>query len=75
VVSVAEVLGMVEGEIALQEIFAYRQVGVTPDGRAVGYHTATGTRSNFLAHFVSNGVQLPDSTFAPMEQPPAERLY
>src|SRR5450759_1212524 len=35
VVSVAEVMGMVEGEIALQEIFVFRQVGVTPDGRAV----------------------------------------
>jgi pilus assembly protein CpaF len=75
VVSVAEVLGMVEGEIALQEIFAFRQVGVTPDGRAVGFHTATGIKSSFLAHFLSNGVQLPDSMFAPVEQPPADRLY
>jgi pilus assembly protein CpaF len=75
VVSVAEVLGMVEGEIALQEIFAFRQLGVTPDGRAVGFHTATGIRSSFLAHFLSNGVQLPDSMFAPVEQPPADRLY
>jgi pilus assembly protein CpaF len=75
VVSVAEVLGMVEGEIVLQEIFAYRQVGVTPDGRAVGYHTATGARPTFLAHFLSNGVQLPDSMFEPREQPPADQLY
>ena len=75
VVSVAEVLGLVEGEIALQEVFAYRQVGVTADSRAVGYHTATGARSSFLAHFVSNGVQLPDSMFAPREQPPADQLY
>jgi pilus assembly protein CpaF len=75
VVSVAEVLGMVEGEIALQEIFAYRQVGVTPDGRAVGYHTATGARPTFLAHFLSNGVQMPESMFVPTEQPPADRLY
>ncbi len=75
VVSVAEVLGMVEGEIALQEIFSYRQVGVTPDGRAVGYHTATGARPSFLAHFLSNGVQFPESMFAPTEQPPADRLY
>jgi pilus assembly protein CpaF len=75
VVSVAEVLGMVEGEIALQEIFAFRQVGVMPDGRAVGFHTATGVRSSFLPHFLSNGVQLPDSMFAPVEQPPADRLY
>jgi pilus assembly protein CpaF len=75
VVSIAEVMGLVEGEIALQEIFTFHQVGVTPDGRAVGYHTATGARSIFLQHFVSNGVQMPDSMFAPISQPAAEQLY
>ena len=75
VVSVAEVLGLVEGEIALQEIFAFRQVGVTPDGRAVGYHSATGAKSTFLPHFLSNGSQLPDSMFVPVNQPAAEQLY
>ncbi len=74
VVSVAEVMGMVDGEIALQEIFSFRQVGVTPDGRAVGFHTATGAKSMYLSHFVSNGVQLADSMFAPTAQPSAERL-
>jgi pilus assembly protein CpaF len=74
VVSVAEVMGLVDGEIALQEIFAFHQVGVTPDGRAVGYHTATGAKSIFQQHFLSNGVQLPDSMFAPTNQPPAEQL-
>jgi Flp pilus assembly protein, ATPase CpaF len=75
VVSVAEVMGMVDGEIALQEVFVFRQVGVTPDGRAVGYHTATGARSIFLQHFLSNGVQMPESMFAPTNQPPADQLY
>jgi pilus assembly protein CpaF len=74
VVSIAEVMGLVEGEIALQEIFVFHQVGVTPDGRAVGYHSATGTKSIFQAHFVSNGVQLPESIFVPASQPPAEQL-
>jgi pilus assembly protein CpaF len=74
VVSIAEVIGLVEGEIALQEVFVFHQVGVTPDGRAVGYHSATGTKSIFQAHFVSNGVNLPDSMFVPTSQPPAEQL-
>jgi pilus assembly protein CpaF len=74
VVSIAEVMGMVEGEIALQEVFTFHQVGVTPDGRAVGYHSATGAKSIFQAHFLSNGVQLPDSMFVPTNQPPAEQL-
>jgi pilus assembly protein CpaF len=74
IVSVAEVLGMVEGELALQEIFTFNQVGVTPDGRAVGYHTATGARSSFDRHFRSNGVTLSDSMFQPTNQPPADQL-
>jgi pilus assembly protein CpaF len=74
VVSVAEVMGLVEGEIAMQEVFVFNQVGVTPDGRAVGYHSATGTKSIFQAHFVSNGVKLSDSMFVPTNQPPAEQL-
>ncbi|MDQ2922910.1 MAG: CpaF/VirB11 family protein [Candidatus Dormibacteraeota bacterium] len=75
VIRIAEVIGLVDGEISIQEVFACRQVGVTPDGRAVGYHTATGVQSIFKQHFMSNGVQLPDSMFAPTAQPPAEKLY
>jgi pilus assembly protein CpaF len=75
IVSIAEVLGMVDGEIAMQEVFAFRQLAVTPDGRAVGFHTATGAKSHFLAHFRSNGVEIPDGVFAPSDQPLMERLY
>ena len=74
VVSIAEVMGLVDGEIALQEVFVFHQVGVTPDGRAVGYHSATGVKSIFQAHFVSNGVQMPEAMFLPTNQPPAEQL-
>jgi pilus assembly protein CpaF len=74
IVSVAELLGIVDGEIALQELFTFNQVGVTPDGRAVGYHTATGTRSSFQQHFRSNGVELPDAMFVPTAEPPSEHF-
>jgi pilus assembly protein CpaF len=75
IVSIAEVLGMVDGEIAMQEIFAFRQLAVTPDGRAVGFHTATGAKSTYLPHFRSNGVDIPDAVFAPSDQPSMEQLY
>jgi pilus assembly protein CpaF len=71
VVSIAEVIGIKEGDIALQELFTFRQVGVSADGRAVGYHTATGARSMFLQHFRSDGIELPDSMFAPVPEPSA----
>jgi pilus assembly protein CpaF len=73
VVSVAEVTGVTDGEITMQELFVFSQTGVTADGRAVGYHTATGVKSAFLKHFRSNGVDLPDSMFQPATQPPAGR--
>ena len=75
IVSVAEVFGLREGEIGLNEIFTFKHVGVTPEGRAVGYHTATGTGTTFAEHFKANGASLPESMFEPTPEPPAERLY
>src|SRR6266851_5365247 len=75
VISVAEVMGLKDGDIALQELFAFRQVGVSLDGRAVGYHTATGARSAFLQHFRSNGVELAEEMFVPVAQPADDQLY
>jgi pilus assembly protein CpaF len=75
VVSIAEVMGLEEGDIALRELFAFRQISVTADGRAVGYHTATGAQSKFIPHFRSNGIELPDSMFEPTTQPPTDLLY
>src|SRR2546422_265522 len=75
VVSIAEVTGLRDGEVALQELFAFRQVGVSPDGRAVGFHTATGARSAYTHHFRSNGVELEEEMFAPVSQPAADQLY
>jgi pilus assembly protein CpaF len=69
VVSIAEVTGMQDGEVTMQELFAFAQVGVTPDGVAIGYHSATGIRSAFLQHFRANGVDLPGSMFEPATQP------
>jgi pilus assembly protein CpaF len=71
VVSIAEVMGMKECEIVLQELFAFKQLGVSADGRAVGYHTATGTRSVFLQHFRSDGIELPETMFIPTPEPPS----
>jgi pilus assembly protein CpaF len=75
IVSVAEVLGVADGEIAMQEVFAFNQVAVTPDGRAVGFHTATGARSTFEAHFRTNGVELAPDMFTPAAPPAMEQLY
>ena len=75
IVSVSEVTGMADGEPQLQEIFRYRQLRVSRDGRSLGFHTATGTRSVFMDHFVSNGEDLPNHLFEPTPEPAQEDLY
>ncbi len=58
VVSVSELTGM-EGEvITMQEIFRFRQTGVSPDGIIQGRFEATGIRPRFLDQMMSHGITL-----------------
>jgi pilus assembly protein CpaF len=73
IVSIAEVTGMSGGEIQLQDLFVFNQVGISADGQAIGYHTATGARSHFNDHFEVSGEEVSDSMFAPAPQPTVTR--
>ncbi|MBD9666248.1 MULTISPECIES: CpaF family protein [Variovorax] len=65
VTSIQEITGM-EGEVVtMQEIFAFRQTGMGPDGRVRGYFHATGVRPKFVERLHSFGVVLPDTMFDP----------
>jgi pilus assembly protein CpaF len=65
VTSVSEITGM-EGEvITMQEIFAYRQTGVGPQGEVQGHFHATGVRPKFAERLRAFGIQLPDAMFDP----------
>ena len=75
IVSVSEVTGLAEGEVTLQELFAYRQVGVTPEGNAYGYHTATGAVPEHLDHMRASGEDLPTSLFEPTPEPSPGDMY
>ena len=74
-VSVAEVNGLEAGEVQLQELFTYRQVGVSPEGNAFGYHTSTGAVPAHLDHLRASGEDLPLSLFALTPEPPSEQMY
>ena len=64
-VSIQEITGM-EGEvIAMQEIFAYRQTGVTREGKVLGHFCATGVRPRFAERLRMFGAAVPDSAFDP----------
>ncbi|MFI5461003.1 MAG: CpaF family protein, partial [Isosphaerales bacterium] len=63
VTSISEVIGM-EGEtIIMQEIFAFRQIGVDPTGRAHGEFIATGIRPSFMDRLEQAGCHLPYDLF------------
>jgi pilus assembly protein CpaF len=63
ITSIQEIVGM-EGEvITMQEIFAFRQTGVGPDGAVEGYFQATGVRPKFCDRLRSFGIVLPDTVF------------
>ncbi|SDD14611.1 pilus assembly protein CpaF [Variovorax sp. CF079] len=63
ITSIQEITGM-EGEIiTMQEIFAFKQTGVGPDGQVQGYFHATGVRPKFAERLRAFGVVLPDAMF------------
>jgi pilus assembly protein CpaF len=68
VISVQEITGM-EGEmITMQEIFAFRQTGVTDDGTVLGHFCATGVRPRFVDRLHTFGIEVPDVLFDPTRQ-------
>ena len=66
--SVCELTGMEGDVITMQEIFRFRQTGVSNDGQVEGKFEATGIRPRFVDQFVSHGIKLPSSLFRPEAQ-------
>jgi pilus assembly protein CpaF len=75
IVSIAEITGIEQGEIRYQEIFTFKQVGVNAQGKAVGYHTATGIKPMRLEFMKASGEEVPEELFRPIHEPSAEKLY
>ncbi len=64
-VSLSELSGM-EGEvITMQEIFRFRQSGVSSDGIVQGRFEATGIRPRFLEQVMAHGITLSPDLFRP----------
>lgn len=62
---VTEVQGM-EGEvIILQDLFNFRQSGVSEDGKIKGSFQSTGIRPKFIERLESSGITLPPNIFSP----------
>ncbi len=63
VTSITEVVGMEGDTIIMQEIFAFRQIGVDGNGRAFGEFVATGVRPSFMDRLEYAGYQLTPDVF------------
>jgi pilus assembly protein CpaF len=64
-ISLSEITGM-EGEVVtMQEIFRFRQTGMSPEGQVIGKFEATGIRPRFLDHVMAHGMTLSADLFRP----------
>ena len=64
-VSLSEITGMEGDVVTMQEIFRFRQTGVSPDGVVLGKFEATGIRPRFLDQVMAHGVSLSSELFRP----------
>jgi pilus assembly protein CpaF len=63
ITSIAEITGMEENVISMQEIFSFQKKGIGPDGRVVGAFVPTRIRPKFLDRLRMAGIILPPSLF------------
>ena len=58
-----------EGEtVTLQEIFVFKQTGVSATGAVEGHFTATGVRPRCWERLATRGIDLPQSLFTPAKR-------
>jgi pilus assembly protein CpaF len=63
VVKVSEVIGTEGENVAMHDIFVFKQTGVDDKERAQGYFQSTGIRPHYLDRLASLGVRLPSDLF------------
>ena len=63
VTSIAEITGMEENVISMQEIFSFQKKGIGPDGKVIGAFVPTRIRPRFLEKLRVAGIILPPSLF------------
>jgi pilus assembly protein CpaF len=65
IVSLAEIVGMEEDVVVMQEIFRFRRHGRGKDGSVIGDFETTGVRPEFMDALMARGIALAPEMFAP----------
>ncbi len=68
VVSIAEILGMEEETITMQEVFKFKRRGKDEEGAILGEYEPTGVRPKFLEFLNTRGIKLDPQMFAPPQR-------
>jgi pilus assembly protein CpaF len=63
--SLSELTGMEGDVVTMQEIFRFRQTGISADGQVLGKFEATGIRPKFIEQVMAHGVTLSADLFRP----------
>jgi len=63
ITSIAEITGMEENVISMQELFTFDKKGIGQDGRVIGMFKPTRIRPRFLERLRVSGIILPPSLF------------
>lgn len=69
IIAISEVLGLHGDQVKVQDIFLFKQTGVTQDGKVQGYFTATGIIPKYFDHLQSSGEGVPKELFTPSPAP------
>ena len=64
-ISIQEITGMEGNIITLQEIFSFRQTGISEDGKVEGHFRFHGIRPRFIDKFAVAGISIPREVFDP----------
>jgi pilus assembly protein CpaF len=69
IIAVSEVLGLHGDQIKVQDIFVFKQTGVSEDGKVHGFFTATGIIPKYFDHLQSSGEGVSKDLFTPVPDP------
>lgn len=60
---VTEVTGIDDGFIKTEDIFVFKQTGLSEDGKVLGHHVATGYVPRFVSDLTARGIAMPMEIF------------
>jgi len=68
VTCISEVVGQEGNQITMQDIFEFKQSGITPAGKVVGHFRATGAMPTFYEELAARGMEIDPTIFHPTRE-------